>query len=430
MVHPGMLLRVSVLFVALALPLGGRAEPPWETVARDRERVAEIDRDSVIASDSGSKVAWARIVLSPERAAVEGYTYVKTLNRYDCYNRSFFTIKREYMDARHVTIREENSLDETPILAARNSVDERLWMEVCRPATVSDIQRLARDVARIAEGMGGGGGAVAKPAAPASAPESAAPPLSAPALAQAGPARKSKSTFSSGSVGSAGKANQWSFDGKYGPQNWGRIRKDWAVCSTGRRQSPIDIRDTVMVDLEPPRFHYQESVFSVRGARHALTVEFPPGMGVAARGRYFELKGVEFYRPSAARVGGQASDMEMHLHHRDSDGKMAIVAILMDVGRESHPALQAIWNNLPLEPEVTYTPTVTLNPAAFLPSSFKHFQFMGSLVIPPCTEDVLWVVMKDALSISQEQLEVFTRLYPRNGRPIQPTNGRLILESR
>ena len=43
--------------------------------------------------------------------------------------------------------------------------------------------------------------------------------------------------------------------------------------------------------------------------------------------------------------------------------------------------------------------------------------------------DVLWVVMKQPLPIADDQLAVFARLYPRNGRPIQPTNGRLLLES-
>ena len=36
----------------------------------------------------------------------------------------------------------------------------------------------------------------------------------------------------------------------------------------------------------------------------------------------------------------------------------------------------------------------------------------------------------EPVAISADQLDVFARLYPRNGRPIQPTNGRPLLESR
>ena len=68
--------------------------------------------------------------------------------------------------------------------------------------------------------------------------------------------------------------------------------------------------------------------------------------------------------------------------------------------------------------------------AQLVPAEPGHFLYTGSLPTPPCTEDVLWVVMKQPLPIADDQLAVFARLYPRNGRPIQPANGRLLLESR
>ena len=68
--------------------------------------------------------------------------------------------------------------------------------------------------------------------------------------------------------------------------------------------------------------------------------------------------------------------------------------------------------------------------ATLVPQDPGHFLYTGSLPTPPCTEDVLWVVMKTPVRISDAQLDVFARLYPRNGRPIQPDNGRFVLESR
>jgi carbonic anhydrase len=55
---------------------------------------------------------------------------------------------------------------------------------------------------------------------------------------------------------------------------------------------------------------------------------------------------------------------------------------------------------------------------------------MGSLTTPPCTENVLWMVMKQPLPISPEQIAIFSRLYKNNARPVQPQNGRLVKESR
>ena len=54
---------------------------------------------------------------------------------------------------------------------------------------------------------------------------------------------------------------------------------------------------------------------------------------------------------------------------------------------------------------------------------------MGSLTTPPCSEGVLWMVMKQPVPISAEQIGVFARLYPMNARPIQSVSGRLIKES-
>jgi carbonic anhydrase len=54
---------------------------------------------------------------------------------------------------------------------------------------------------------------------------------------------------------------------------------------------------------------------------------------------------------------------------------------------------------------------------------------MGSLTTPPCSEGVLWMVMKRPVPISSEQLAIFARLYPMNARPLQSAAGRMIKES-
>jgi len=46
----------------------------------------------------------------------------------------------------------------------------------------------------------------------------------------------------------------------------------------------------------------------------------------------------------------------------------------------------------------------------------------------PCTEGVRWVVMKQPMTISKEQLEAFkTTLGFDNNRPVQPVNARPVL---
>jgi carbonic anhydrase len=223
---------------------------------------------------------------------------------------------------------------------------------------------------------------------------------------------------------------RWSYEGDTGPEHWSTMRPEWALCADGLRQSPIDLRDGIAVDLEPVHFDYHPSRFRITDTGHTLQVQVGEGMGVEIRGRHYELAHVQFHRPSEERVGGRAADMVAHLHHRDADGHVAIVAVMLERGDLPHPLIQTLWNNLPLERGSHYMPAVTIDLASLVPASPGHFLYMGSLTTPPCTEGVLWAAMKEPVLVSEDQLRIFARLYPRNSRPIQPPNGRLVLESR
>ena len=54
---------------------------------------------------------------------------------------------------------------------------------------------------------------------------------------------------------------------------------------------------------------------------------------------------------------------------------------------------------------------------------------MGSLTTPPCSEGVLWMVMRQAVPVSPAQIDIFARLYPMNARPVQQASGRMIKQS-
>ena len=116
----------------------------WHTVMRDRDRQVQINRSTVTASSDGTKVAWARLLLSPTEATEKGYVSVRTLNRYDCAKRTYTTIKREYLDAQLMIVKEERPQEETPRQITRYTVDERLWREVCDAPQAGKIQDLVR----------------------------------------------------------------------------------------------------------------------------------------------------------------------------------------------------------------------------------------------------------------------------------------------
>jgi carbonic anhydrase len=220
----------------------------------------------------------------------------------------------------------------------------------------------------------------------------------------------------------------WGYAGEAGPQAWGELKPEFAQCSLGKRQSPIDIRGGVRVDLEPIKFDYRPTGFAVVDNGHTVQVNVGPGNAIEVMGKRFDLLQFHFHRPSEERIDGRQFDMVAHLVHKDVEGKLAVVAVLLDRG-SVHPLVQTVWNNLPLEKgdEVRASSALDLN--QLLPKDQRYYTYMGSLTTPPCSEGVLWMVLSQPVTISPEQIAVFSRLYPMNARPIQQASGRLIKQS-
>ena len=225
------------------------------------------------------------------------------------------------------------------------------------------------------------------------------------------------------------KAVAWAYEGPGGPAEWGRLRPEYAKCATGQRQSPIDIRDGIAVDLDPIEFEYQPGAFRVIDNGHTVQVNVARGNSITVGGRRYELQQFHFHRPAEERIAGKRFDMGAHLVHKDVEGRLAVLVVLLERGA-AHPVVQQVWNNLPLEKGEEQAARQPLNPAQLLPEDRRHITYMGSMTTPPCSEGVLWLVMKQPVPVASEQIEVFGRLYPMNARPVQPTAGRMIKESR
>ena len=220
----------------------------------------------------------------------------------------------------------------------------------------------------------------------------------------------------------------WDYSGSGGPESWGQMKPEFVKCSTGSRQSPIDIRDGIKVDLDPVQFDYKPSAFRVIDNGHTVQVNVGVGNSIEVMGRRYDLVQFHFHRPSEERINGRQFDMVVHLVHKDIDGRLAVVAVLLDRG-SALPVVQSVWNNLPLEKGDEVAARGTLNLNDLLPAERSYFTYMGSLTTPPCSEGVLWMVMREPVQVSGDQINIFARLYPMNARPIQSAAGRLIKES-
>ncbi len=229
-------------------------------------------------------------------------------------------------------------------------------------------------------------------------------------------------------VAALGHPPHWDYLGEGGPESWGSLHPEFATCASGTRQSPIDIRDGLRLNLDPIRFDYIPSAIRVIDNGHTVQVNVGGGNSIEVMGRRFELVQFHFHRPSEERVDGRRFDMVVHLVHKDLDGRQAVVAVLLNRGA-AQPLIQTVWNNLPLEKGMDQVVRAPVDLNALLPEGRDYFTYMGSLTIPPCTEGVLWMVMKTPVEVSAEQIGIFSRLYPMNARPLQAAGGRMIKES-
>ena len=224
------------------------------------------------------------------------------------------------------------------------------------------------------------------------------------------------------------KKVHWSYTGTNGVQQWHKLSPEFAACAEGKRQSPIDIRDGVRSQLEPIVFSYKPSGLRVVNNGHTIEVKYEPGSSITIGETTYALIQFHFHHPAEERVNGRAFDMVAHLVHKSTDGKLAVVAVLMMTGDEN-PFIKTLWNNLPLDVDMEERlESVKIDATNLLPKIRGYYTYMGSLTTPPCTEGVRWIVMRTPVQISRTQVQTFSRVYEMNARPVQAANGRLVKE--
>ena len=220
-----------------------------------------------------------------------------------------------------------------------------------------------------------------------------------------------------------------SYAGKTGPRQWGDLKPEYSTCKLGKEQSPIDIRDPAIAELPAIRFDYHASPLEIINNGHSIQVNYGPGSWIDVGDKKYDLRQFHFHHPSEEHINGKGFDLSLHLVHVDRNGKLAVVAVLLKSGR-ANEAVRRVFDNLPQtqgqEQEVT---GVAINASAFLPLSLGYYTFQGSLTTPPCTEGITWFVLKTPAEVSKDEVASFAKLYPYDARPIQPTDGRTILES-
>ncbi|MEI8327258.1 MAG: carbonic anhydrase family protein, partial [Betaproteobacteria bacterium] len=204
----------------------------------------------------------------------------------------------------------------------------------------------------------------------------------------------------------------WSYEGETGPQAWGQLKSEFNVCAIGKRQSPIHIEEgsTLQGPAEPLQIDYAPSKGSVVNNGHTIQVDLEGDNSITVRGSVFKLVQMHFHHPAEEKVNYKGFAMVAHLVHRNAVGELAVLAVLFDPG-EASPLIQKIWTRMPLDVnDRVALPEGIIDLNEILPKDRRYYQFLGSLTTPPCTEGVLWLILKEPMTLAREQLRLFAQV--------------------
>lgn len=218
-----------------------------------------------------------------------------------------------------------------------------------------------------------------------------------------------------------------------GPKKWGTIKPEWEVCNNGKMQSPIDMineRVKVLPSLGALEIKYKASLAAVTNRGHDIAVEWEGDAGgVKINGINYKLVNIHWHSPSEHTVNGTSYAMEGHMVHKSADSGIAVIGILYKIGRPDPfiakflPAIKAATENGTSVGKV-HPKGIKFNKRS------EYYRYIGSLTTPPCTEGVIWTLVKKVRTVSHSQLHALREAvhdgYETNARPVQNINGRII----
>lgn len=220
---------------------------------------------------------------------------------------------------------------------------------------------------------------------------------------------------------------KWTYEGENGADNWAKLTPEFAACN-GKNQSPINLEGFIESELTPIEFSYQAAGNEILNNGHTVQVNYADGSAIKVDGIDFTLKQFHFHAPSENHIRGKSYPLEVHFVHADKDGNLAVVAVMFEAGEENKELAKA-WASMPTEAGAKTALTDVISAAALLPESRDYYRFNGSLTTPPCSEGVRWLVMKNSVQASKEQIEAFSKAVGHaNNRPLQPVNARPVLQ--
>lgn len=214
-----------------------------------------------------------------------------------------------------------------------------------------------------------------------------------------------------------------------GPESWGKLDPKWKKCSNGKLQSPIDLSDDrveVIPKLGNLKRNYKPAPAIIKNRGHDIEVLWEGDAGnVVLNGTKYKLLQCHWHSPSEHTINGNRYDLEIHMVHNSSLGHLAVIGVVYKFGHPD-PFLEKLVENIKKIDEHKGKKVGVVDPWDIKFGSRNYYRYVGSLTVPPCTEGVLWTIVKKVRTVSRDQIKALRDAvhdgYKNNARPTQESN--------
>ncbi|XP_059649906.1 alpha carbonic anhydrase 7-like [Cornus florida] len=223
-----------------------------------------------------------------------------------------------------------------------------------------------------------------------------------------------------------------------GPSRWGELKKEWATCKNGPMQSPIDIPNQVAEAIPKSgeiRRNYKPSNATLMNRGHDITLKWAGDAGsIQINDTVYLLQQLHWHAPSEHTINAKRYDMELHMIHMSPDlnvkNRIVVVGILYKIGQSDVFLSKLSRNIAPLMDGLKENSAGKVDPRDIKVGGTRYYMYTGSLTMPPCSEEVIWIIKEEVATVSQEQINFLRDTVhdyaQSNARPLQPLNRREI----
>ncbi|WBX73736.1 carbonic anhydrase family protein [Tenacibaculum pacificus] len=221
---------------------------------------------------------------------------------------------------------------------------------------------------------------------------------------------------------------KWSYKGDIGPTYWASLCENFSECN-GDKQTPIDINTTesnIDVSLSKIAINYNDTKTHILNNGHTIEFEYDKGSSITVNKTTYDLLQFHFHTGSEHLIDGKQFDAELHLVHKDSTDKLAVIGVFFEIGN-SNTLLEKYMKNFPeSKSQPDYKSDKVFNIKSILPANLQYYSYQGSLTTPPCSEIVSWHVLSNRITASAVQINRLKEIMGDNFRPVHPINDRKI----